>query len=178
MDVVRKSIEAFGGNIRIKTVPNQGTTIYLTIPMSLAVTSLLHVMLSNVHYGFPMDSVSETVKIDKNSIEYLQNEPFIYLRGEVIPLLFAKGMLDDSALEGRALPVVVLNIKGNLLAVVVNDLLGQLEVVQKPLEGIMENHPIFSGTALLGNGQIIMAIDPMGLLGLSHELQSNYQHAS
>jgi two-component system chemotaxis sensor kinase CheA len=178
MDVVRKSIEAFGGNIRIKTVPNQGTTIYLTIPMSLAVTSLLHVMLSGVHYGFPMDSVSETVKIDKNSIEYLQNEPFIYLRGEVIPLLFARGMLDDAALEGRALPVVVLNIKGNLLAVVVNDLLGQLEVVQKPLEGIMENHPIFSGTALLGNGQIIMAIDPMGLLGLSHELQSNYQHAS
>lgn len=178
MDVVRKSIEAFGGNIRIKTVPNQGTTIYLTIPMSLAVTSLLHVMLSGVHYGFPMDSVSETVKIDQNSIEYLQNEPFIYLRGEVIPLLFARGMLDDSALEGRALPVVVLNIKGNLLAVVVNDLLGQLEVVQKPLEGIMENHPIFSGTALLGNGQIIMAIDPMGLLGLSNELQSNYQHAS
>jgi two-component system chemotaxis sensor kinase CheA len=178
MDVVRKSIEAFGGNIRIKTVPNQGTTIYLTIPMSLAVTSLLHVMLSGVHYGFPMDSVSETVKIDKNSIEYLQNEPFIYLRGEVIPLLFARGMLDDAALEGRALPVVVLNIKGNLLAVVVNDLLGQLEVVQKPLEGIMENHPIFSGTALLGNGQIIMAIDPMGLLGLSHELQSNYQHGS
>ena len=178
MDVVRKSIEAFGGNIRIKTVPNQGTTIYLTIPMSLAVTSLLHVTLSSVHYGFPMDSVSETVKIDRSAIEYLQNEPFIYLRGEVIPLLFAKGMLDEKALENKTLPVVVLNIKGNLLAVVVNDLLGQLEVVQKPLEGIMENHPIFSGTALLGNGQIIMAIDPMGLLQLSHSLQSDLQHAS
>jgi two-component system chemotaxis sensor kinase CheA len=178
MDVVRKSIEAFGGNIRIKTIPNQGTTIYLTIPMSLAVTSLLHVMLSNVHYGFPMDSVSETVKIDRHAIEYLQNEPFIYLRGEVIPLLFAKGMLDEKALENKTLPVVVLNIKGNLLAVVVNDLLGQLEVVQKPLEGIMENHPIFSGTALLGNGQIIMAIDPMGLLQISHALQIDYQHAS
>ncbi|HEX5709805.1 MAG TPA: chemotaxis protein CheA [Sulfuricurvum sp.] len=178
MDVVRKSIEAFGGNIRIKTVPNQGTTIYLTIPMSLAVTSLLHVTLSGVHYGFPMDSVSETVKIDRSSIEYLQNEPFVYLRGEVIPLLFAKGMLDEKALENKTLPVVVLNIKGNLLAVVVNDLLGQLEVVQKPLEGIMENHPIFSGTALLGNGQIIMAIDPMGLLQISHTLQIDYQHAS
>ncbi len=102
MDVVRKSIEAFGGNIRIKTVPNQGTTIYLTIPMSLAVTSLLHVTLSGVHYGFPMDSVSETVKIDRTAIEYLQNEPFIYLRGEVIPLLFAKGMLDEKALEEQS----------------------------------------------------------------------------
>jgi two-component system chemotaxis sensor kinase CheA len=178
MDVVRKSIEGFGGTIRIKTVPNQGTTIYLSIPVSLAVTSLLHVMMSGVHYGFPMDSVSETVKIESSQIEYLQNEPFIYLRGEVIPLLFARQMLDQKALENKTLPIVVLNIKGNLLAVVVNDLLGQLDVVQKPLEGIMEHHPIFSGTALLGNGQIIMAIDPLGMLQISHALQADLQHAS
>lgn len=178
MDVVRKSIEGFGGNIRIKTIPNQGTTIYLSIPVSLAVTSLLHVTMSGVHYGFPMDSVSETVKIEATKIEYLQNEPFIYLRGEVIPLLFAKNMLDEGALENKALPIVVLNIKGNLLAVVVNELLGQLDVVQKPLEGIMEHHPIFSGTALLGNGQIIMAIDPIGILGISTVLKSDHRIAS
>jgi len=178
MDVVRKSIEGFGGNIRIKTVPNQGTTIYLSIPVSLAVTSLLHVTMSGVHYGFPMDSVSETVKIEHTQIEYLQNEPFIYLRGEVIPLLFAKNMLNVDALEHKALPVVVLSIKGNLLAVVVNELLGQLDVVQKPLEGIMEGHPIFSGTALLGNGQIIMAIDPIGILGISTVLKSDHRIAS
>lgn len=178
MDVVRKSIEGFGGNIRIKTVPNQGTTIYLSIPVSLAVTSLLHVTMRGVHYGFPMDSVSETVKIDHTQIEYLQNEPFIYLRGEVIPLLFAKNMLDEDALENKALSVVVLSIKGNLLAVVVNELLGQLDVVQKPLEGIMEQHPIFSGTALLGNGQIIMAIDPIGILGISAVLKSDHRIAS
>jgi two-component system chemotaxis sensor kinase CheA len=178
MDVVRKSIEGFGGNIRIKTVPNQGTTIYLSIPVSLAVTSLLHVTMSGVHYGFPMDSVSETVKIEHAQIEYLQNEPFIYLRGEVIPLLFAKNMLDEDALNNKALPVVVLSIKGNLLAVVVNELLGQLDVVQKPLEGIMEHHPIFSGTALLGNGQIIMAIDPIGILGISTVIKSDHRQAS
>lgn len=178
MDVVRKSIEGFGGTIRIKTIPNQGTTIYLSIPVSLAVTSLLHVTMSGVHYGFPMDSVSETVKIESTQIEYLQNEPFIYLRGEVIPLLFAKNMLDEEALKNKALPVVVLSIKGNLLAVVVNELLGQLDVVQKPLEGIMEGHPIFSGTALLGNGQIIMAIDPIGILGISTVLKSDHRIAS
>ncbi|MDD4854448.1 MAG: chemotaxis protein CheA [Sulfuricurvum sp.] len=178
MDVVRKSIEGFGGTIRIKTLPNQGTTIYLSIPVSLAVTSLLHVMMSGVHYGFPMDSVSETVKIESSQIEYLQNAPFIYLRGEVIPLLFARQMLDEKALINKPLPVVVLNIKGNLLAIVVNALVGQIDVVQKPLEGIMEHHPIFSGTALLGNGQIIMAIDPLGMLEISHVLQIDYQHAS
>ncbi len=177
MDVVKKSIEGFGGAISIRTVPNQGTTITLAIPVSLAVTSLLHVSMSNIHYGFPMDSVSETVKIDRSEIEFLHSEPFVYIRGEVIPLLFIKSMLDEQELEGKELPIVVLNIKGNLLAVVVNELHGQLDVVQKPLEGVMEEHPIFSGTSLLGNGQIIMVIDPLGVLGIAHELKSDESKA-
>ncbi|HFU74500.1 MAG TPA: chemotaxis protein CheA [Helicobacteraceae bacterium] len=178
MDVVKKSIEAFGGTISIVTRPNQGTTITLGIPVSLAVTSLLHVSMSNIHYGFPMDAVAETVKIERSEIEYLHNEPFIYIRGEVIPLLFVKSMLDEDEIGDKPLSIVVLNVKDNLLAVVVNDLLGQLDVVQKPLEGLVENHPIFSGTALLGNGQIIMVIDPLGLLSIAHQLKKDIEEAS
>ena len=177
MDVVRKSIESFGGSISIQTRPNQGTTIRLSIPVSLAVTELLHVTMDGVHYGLPMDNVSEIVKINREDIEYLHNEPFVYIRGEVIPLLFIKTMLNEEVLEGLPLPIVVLNIKDNLVAIVVNELLGQLDVVQKPLEGVMENHPIFSGTALLGNGQIIMTIDPLGILGISTQLKSEIQKA-
>jgi len=171
MDVVKKSIESFGGSIKIRTKANQGTVITLAIPVSLAVTSLLHIQMDEIHYGIPMDSVSETVKIEKDEIEYLHNEPFIYLRGDVIPLLFIKSMLDDSKMDTEPLSIVVLNIKDNLLAVVVNNFLGQLDVVQKPLVGMMEGHPLFSGTALLGNGQIIMSIDPIGLLGISQKLK-------
>jgi len=173
MDVVKKSIEGFGGTINIKTKANQGTVITLAIPMSLAVTSLLHIQMNDIHYGLPMDSVSETVKLERSEIEYLHNEPFVYIRGEVIPLLFVKSMLNEEAMENEPLSIVVLNIKNNLLAVVVNKFLGQLDVVQKPLVGIMENHPLFSGTALLGNGQIIMAIDPIGLLGISQKLKED-----
>ncbi len=177
MDVVKKSIESFGGSIKIKTKANQGTTITLAIPVSLAVTSLLHIQMNDIHYGIPMDSVSETVKLERDEIEYLHNEPFVYIRGEVIPLLFIKSMLNEEAMENEPLSIVVLNIKDNLLAVVVNKFLGQLDVVQKPLVGIMENHPLFSGTALLGNGQIIMAIDPLGLLGISQKLKEDIQVA-
>ena len=177
MDVVKKSIESFGGSISIKTKANQGTTITLAIPMSLAVTSLLHIQMNSIHYGIPMDSVSETVKLERDEIEYLHNEPFVYIRGEVIPLLFIKTMLNEEDMEGKPLSIVVLNIKDNLLAVVVNDFLGQLDVVQKPLVGIMEGHPLFSGTALLGNGQIIMSIDPLGLLGISQKLKEDIQVA-
>ena len=172
MDVVKKSIESFGGSIGIKTKPNIGTTITLSIPVSLAVTSLLHILMDDIHYGIPMESVSETVKIEKDEIEYLHNEPFIYIRGEVIPLLFIESMLDKSQMDDKPLSIVVLNIKENMLAVVVNEFLGQLDVVQKPLVGIMDAHPLFSGTALLGNGQIIMSIDPLGLLGISASLKA------
>ena len=171
MDVVKKSIEGFGGTISISTKKDEGTLITLAIPVSLAVTSLLHVEMSKVHYGFPMDAVQETVKITKDKIEALHNEPFIYLRGEVIPLLFINSMLDLEEIKDKELSIVVLNIKGNTLAVVVNKLLGQLDVVQKPLKGMLEGHQVFSGTALLGNGQIIMMIDPVGLLSVSSELQ-------
>ena len=178
MDVVKKSIEGFGGTINIMTQEGRGTTIKLAIPVSLAVTSLLHVSLGGVHYGFPMESVSETVKIEKEEVAILHNEPFVYLRGDVIPLLYIKQMLDFDDLEGKPLSLVVLNIKGNMLAVVVNELLGQLDVVQKPLEGVINSHPIFSGTALLGNGQIIMVIDQDGLLGMSHTLKEDQIEAS
>ena len=177
MDVVRKSIEGFGGSISISTRPNQGTTIRLSIPVSLAVTSLLHVTMNGIHYGLPMDNVSEIVRIERDEIEYLHNEPFVYIRGEVIPLLFIKTMLNEELLANQPLPIVVLKIKDNLLAIVVNELLGQLDVVQKPLEGVMQHHPVFSGTALLGNGQIIMVIDTLGVLGISNQLKSNIQEA-
>jgi two-component system chemotaxis sensor kinase CheA len=177
MDVVKKSIESFGGSINIKTKANQGTVITLAIPMSLAVTSLLHIKMNEVHYGIPMDSVAETVKLERDEIEYLHNEPFVYIRGEVIPLLFIKSMLNEKDIENEPLSIVVLNIKDNLLAVVVNELMGQLDVVQKPLVGIMEGHPLFSGTALLGNGQIIMAMDALGLLSISHKLKEDIQIA-
>ncbi len=175
MDVVKKSIEGFGGSINITTKANKGTVITLAIPMSLAVTSLLHIQMNEIHYGIPMDSVSETVKLERENIEYLHNEPFVYIRGEVIPLLFIKSMLNEDTDENEPLSIVVLNIKDNLLAVVVNKFLGQLDVVQKPLVGIMEGHPLFSGTALLGNGQIIMAIDPLGLLSISQELKEKIE---
>ena len=177
MDVVKKSIEGFGGSIKIKTKANKGTTITLAIPVSLAVTSLLHIQMNDIHYGIPMDSVSETVKLERDDIEYLHNEPFVYIRGEVIPLLFIKSMLNEEVMESEPLSIVVLNIKNNLLAVVVNKFLGQLDVVQKPLVGIMEGHPLFSGTALLGNGQIIMAMDPLGLLGISQKLKEDIEVA-
>jgi two-component system chemotaxis sensor kinase CheA len=168
MDVVKKSIESFGGSINIKTQPGTGTTITLSIPVSLAITTLLSVSMNGLNYGFPMDIVNETVKIRSSEITYLNGDPFIYIRGQVVPLLIIEEMVDYDLTKDVQLSIVIINVKGNFLAVVVNDFLGQLDVVQKPLEGMLENHPLFSAAALLGNGKIIMIMDPIGLLELQH----------
>lgn len=171
MDVVKKSIESFGGTIVINSEMGKGTKITLSIPVSLAVSTLLHVLMDEEHYGFPMDAVSETVKVEWDKITYLYNEPYIYLRDQVIPIIFLGGMLDAQELKTKPLSLVVLLVRGNPIALAVNELIGQLEVVQKPLEGLLMNHPLISGTALLGNGQIIMIIDPIRVLDLGDNIK-------
>jgi two-component system chemotaxis sensor kinase CheA len=170
MDVVKKSIEGFGGEIHLESVVGKGTKLVMSIPVSLAVTTLLHVSMNEMHYGFPMDSVSETVKISKESITILNNEYYIYLRGEIIPLVVIGEMMDMSALDSESISLVVLDVKGSQMAVVVNDLLGQLSVVQKPMQGLLSDHSLIGGTALLGNGQIMMIIDPVSLWEVSDAL--------
>ncbi len=171
MDVVKKSIESFGGSVSLSSELGKGTKLTMAIPVSLAVTTLLHISMNSLHYGFPMDSVNETVKIEKDEITYLNNEPFVYIRGQVIPLIMIKEILNLEKLKNAPLSIVVLNVKENLIAIVVNELLGQLDVVQKPLEGMLKHHPLISGTALLGNGQIIMIFDPIGILEFSEEIK-------
>ncbi len=173
MDVVKKSIESFGGDIHLESEVGKGTKIVMSIPVSLAVTTLLHVSMNDMHYGFPMDSVSETVKISKESITILNKEYYIYLRGEIIPLVVIGEMMDMNALDSESISLVVLDVKGSQMAVVVNDLLGQLSVVQKPMQGLLSEHSLIGGTALLGNGQIMMIIDPVSLWEVSDALGTN-----
>ncbi len=170
MDVVKKSIEGFGGEIHLESEVGKGTKLVMSIPVSLAVTTLLHVSMNEMHYGIPMDSVSETVKISKESITVLNNEYYIYLRGEIIPLVVIGEMMDMTALDSESISLVVLDVKGSQMAVVVNDLLGQLSVVQKPMQGLLSDHSLIGGTALLGNGQIMMIIDPVSLWEVSDAL--------
>ncbi len=174
MDVVKKSIESFGGTIVLESQMKVGTKITMSIPVSLAVTTLLHVSMNGMNYGFPMENVNETVKISKDSVTKLNNEYYVYIRGVIIPLIVIGDMIDIDSLDQDSISLVVLDIRGNQIAVVVNELLGQLDVVQKPMKGLLANHPMIGGTALLGNGSIIMIIDPRSLWEVSDSINSNF----
>ncbi len=174
MDVVRKSIESFGGTILLESEMGKGTKIIMSIPVSLAVTTLLHVSMNGMNYGFPMENVNETVKVSKDSVTKLNNEYYVYIRGVIIPLIAIGDMIDMDSLDMESISLVVLDVRGHQIAIVVNELLGQLDVVQKPMKGLLANHPMIGGTALLGNGSIIMIIDPSSLWEVSDSINSNF----
>ncbi len=178
MDVVRRKIEEFGGSMEIRSEGGKGTTIKLSVPATLALANLLHVIIKGNHYGFLMEYVSETVKIEKKEIVYFHNEPFISLRERLIPLFWMRELQEiDTKGESECLSVVILQVKENPLAVIVDALCEQLDVVQKPLSGILATHPIISGTALLGNGEIIMTLDPLGIFRLFEERRGKKEGA-
>jgi two-component system chemotaxis sensor kinase CheA len=164
MDVVKTSIEKFGGEVRLTSKKDEGTTVTLAVPVSMAVTNLMHVKTGAINCGLPMDYLKETVKIGKKDIKHLHNKQVISIRGDIIPLFVADEMLDIENIDYEALTVLIVEARGLQVGFVVNSIEGQLDVVQKPLEGMMANHPIFSGTSILGDGSIMMVLDPMGLI--------------
>lgn len=160
-DVVKNTIEELGGSIHLESEIDKGTKTTIELPLSVALTTVFHIKMNNVNYAIPMDYVIETEKVDRNEIQILYHKPFVKIRGELIPVLIEENLLGKE-LEKE---VSLLIIKGEYkFALVLDELVGQLDVVQKPLEGILKNHPFISGTSMLGNGEVLFVIDPRRLI--------------
>lgn len=161
MDAVKSTIEELGGKIYIESEIDKGTKITIELPLSVALTTVFHIKMGDTNYAIPMDYVIETEKIKKDEIKILYHKPFVKIRGELIPLLIEDNLL-KSDLDKE---INLLIIKGEYkFALVLDELIGQLDVVQKPLEGILKHHPFITGTSLLGNGEVLFIIDPRKLI--------------
>jgi two-component system chemotaxis sensor kinase CheA len=158
-DAVKKTVEELGGRLFIESEHNKGTILTMELPVSVALTNIFHVRMNKINYGISMEQIVETIKVKKEQIEKANRKPFIRVRGNLIPLVFEKHLLPDDQEDQNIHNVVVLQGKTSQFGLVVNDFVNQLDVVQKPLEGILADHPMVSGTSLLGNGDIIFIID-------------------
>ena len=157
MDAVKSTIEELGGNIDIDSEIDKGTKITITLPLSVALTTVFHIKMNNINYAIPMDYVVESEKVKKDDIQILYHKPFVKIRNELIPVLVEENLFNKELEE----KVNLLIIKGAYkFALVLDELIGQLDVVQKPLDGILKNHPFITGTSLLGNGEVLFVIDP------------------
>jgi len=163
-DAVKKTIEELGGDIHIWSELGKGTKTTFELPLSVALTNIFHVKMNGVNYAIAMDYVVETEKVEVKDIKTAAHKPFIRMRGELIPLLFEPVLLGREEPDGNEVCLVVVHNQNQKFGLVVDEFVGQLDVVQKPLSGAFANHPFLTGTSLLGNGEVLFVLDPRKLI--------------
>ncbi len=161
LDVVKSNIEALGGDVEVKSVMGQGSTFIVRLPLTLAIIQALMVEIREEKYAIALGSIQNIESISVNDIKYVQAEEVIHLRGLVIPLVRLDQMLDSvpKTEEDQELTVVIVKKGDNYAGLVVDNLIGQQEIVIKSLGKTLDNNKIISGATILGDGEVALIID-------------------
>ncbi|WP_158924877.1 chemotaxis protein CheW [Acidisphaera sp. S103] len=177
MDVVKTNIEKIGGTIELKSTPGQGTMFTVKIPLTLAIVSALIVESGKERFAIPQLSVVELVRAQRDSgrntnegtgnsvIERINDTPVLRLRNRLLPLvslteLLALGVEDTAE---SAAHVVVAQVGAHMMGIIVDRVFDTEEIVVKPVAPILRHVTMFSGNTILGDGSVIMILDPNGI---------------
>ncbi|MBV1699033.1 MAG: hybrid sensor histidine kinase/response regulator [Hyphomicrobiales bacterium] len=166
MDVVRANMEQIGGTVDLKSVRGRGTTFIIKIPLTLAIVSALIVEAGGERFAFPQLSVLELVRASttgEHRIERIKDTPVLRLRNKLLPLVHLKEVLQLGTGGGDGGFVVVTQVGSQVFGVVVDGVFHTEEIVIKPMSSRLRNIAVFSGTTILGDGTVIMIIDPNGV---------------
>jgi two-component system, chemotaxis family, sensor kinase CheA len=166
MDVVRANMEQIGGTVDLKSVPGAGTTFIIKIPLTLAIVSALIVEAGGERFAIPQLSVLELVRAGgagEHRIERIKDTPVLRLRNKLLPLINLKEILQLGAGEVDDGFVVVTQVGSQIFGIVVDGVFHTEEIVIKPMSSKLRHIAAFSGTTILGDGTVIMIIDPNGV---------------
>jgi two-component system, chemotaxis family, sensor kinase CheA len=173
MDVVRSNIEKIGGVIELESAVDKGTRFIIKIPLTLTIISALIMETSGERYAIPQLTVNELVRVSSRSqhqIDYVNKNPVLRLRSGLLPLIFLADVLGlprDTKQDDYC--VVVTNVGNIAYGIVVDRVFDIQEIVVKPLSKMLQNISICSGNTILGDGSIVMIIDPNTIANdLSH----------
>ncbi|MCU6798111.1 chemotaxis protein CheA [Paenibacillus sp. WQ 127069] len=161
MDIVRNQIERLNGLIDIDSKAGQGTCFTVRIPLTLAIITGLMVKVSSRDYVIPMNNVIEIVRIPMEHIQTVHGENVIVIRDKVIPLIWLHDalQLDKSKVQGKFIPIVVVGSAEKKLALAVDELLGNQEIVIKTLGTFLGKIPFITGATILGNGRVALILE-------------------
>jgi two-component system chemotaxis sensor kinase CheA len=161
MDVVRKNIEELRGFIQLKSIEGIGTSFKLFLPLSLAIIDGFLIRSSRQHFVIPLEHVEECIPLGEEQM----HEKMINVRGEFLPLLHIDKKLDLENVDSIK-NVVILKIGDSKVGVVTNELHGEIQTVIKPLGPLFRHLKGFSGTTVLGNGELALILDVAALAHL------------
>ena len=162
MDVVRSKIEALGGVIDVETKIDEGSIFKIKLPLTLAIIQALLIKVQAETYAIPLGSIDSTINIVPDDIKTVQNREVILLRGQIIPIIRLGKMLNVPQVQEKSsddLFVVVVHIGDRKCGVIVDNLIGQQEIVIKTLGKLLSGIKVISGATVLGNGQVALILD-------------------
>ncbi len=161
LDVVKSNIETLGGDVEVKSKLGEGSTFIVRLPLTLAIIQALLVEVHHELFAIALGSIITIEDVPVSEIKYVQAEEVINLRGNVIPLIRLNEILeiDEPENEPESLTVVIVNKGEKQAGLVVDNLLGQQEIVIKSLGKFISNSKIISGATILGDGEIALILD-------------------
>lgn len=168
MDVVRSAVERINGTVELSSVRGQGTTIRLALPLSMAVTNVMMIESAGRRFGVPMDLIVETVRVPAEDIHRFKNAMTVVLRGRIVPLRPLNELLalDEPARlnDDGEHAVLVARLGAETVGLLVDDFDGTSDIILKPLDGVLAGITGFAGTALMGDGSVLMILNPKELI--------------
>ena len=172
MDVVRNSVEALHGAIRIQSEIGKGTSFRIELPASMLVSKGIRVAVSGHEVVLPISTIREMVKIPKSVVRSVQGQPIAPVRGTVFPLLWLAHALSFERMEERRaeLAVAIIDAASGPYGLVVDHFLGEVEVVVKPLNVVLAQVPEYVGAAIMGDGKTVLVVNTERLFALQRSL--------
>lgn len=164
MEVVKNTMDSLGGDVNIESEIDEGTTIRLTLPPSVAIVRSFLVKVGNRTYAIPLDDIVETANIKKDSIEKIKGNDFIQLRDKYLPLVYLEDQFDQvtsSDIARDELTTIIVSKEGETAGLVIDEVLSEKEIVIKPLPKHLQGVGGFMGATILGDGTIAMILDTL-----------------
>ena len=161
LDVVKSKIEALGGDVEVKTTYGEGSTFSIRLPLTLAIIQALMVKVGEEKYAIALGSIETIEDVPVSEIKYVHAKEVINLRGNVIPLIRLRELLDvpGEPEESDNIVIVIVRKGDKLAGLVVDNLNGQMEIVIKSLGKYININRMISGATILGDGSVALIID-------------------